>query len=83
MSINYDQVMTRLVADGYENCHGDGEHQIIVNNRGEIEFYLRREVPVAMIYDRLVANYGNHEEHTDLDSLMADVERTWSKKEFD
>lgn len=74
--------MQRLIADGYENCHGDGAHTLIVNNRGEIEFTSFGKVPTARIYDRLVVGYGDHSDHTDIESLMDDVKRTWTKEEF-
>jgi hypothetical protein len=75
-----EDIMNRLVAEGYENCHYDGSTQIIVNNRGEVELMYGE----AQIYDRLAPwpGYGNHKSHMDIDSLFADINATWAKAEF-
>lgn len=74
-----EDIMNRLVAEGYENCHYDGSCQIIVNNRGEVEL----EYGEARIYDRLSPwpGYGNHPYRTDIDLLFQDINTTWEKKE--
>ena len=79
--ITYEAVMQRLLAEGYENVHGDGYHQIIVNNRGEIEFDYYGKVPRAQLYDRLVPGYGDHFNLSDIDMLFADIALTWTKEE--
>lgn len=78
MAITYEQIMERLLAEGYENVHGHGT-QIIVNNRGEIDLYDGE----ATISDRLTRKpgYGNHESFHDINELFADIMATWPKFE--
>lgn len=81
-NITYEAVMQRLQVEGYENVHGDGRNQIIVNNRGEIEFFSFEDQPTtAKLFDRLTPGYGNHFALPDIDMLFADISFTWTKEE--
>jgi hypothetical protein len=70
-------IMKALRAAGFENCHFDGQDQIIVNNRGEIELF---DFNSATIHNRLVKN-GPRLEYKTLESLMEEVKKTWAAKE--
>lgn len=76
--MNLQDIMDKLVAAGFENCHVSDGCQIIVNNRGEIDLDSNGE---ATIFDRLTPGYGNHRPTSDLDQLLTTVQVTWSKKE--
>lgn len=81
-TVTYEAVMKRLQDEGYENCHGDGHNQIIVNNRGEIEFSYHCDAkPSAQLFDRLTPGYGDHLKLADIDMLFADISLTWTKAE--
>jgi hypothetical protein len=73
------EILNRLIAEGYENCHTDG-HQIIVNNRGEIEPCIEG---AWQIYSRF-PNIGWVDPVTmitNIDILFAQIEQIWTKKE--
>jgi hypothetical protein len=78
MAITIDQVMQKLADEGYENFRKYDETQIIVNNRGEIDFYDGK----AKIYSRVTpGGIGDRESITNINELMLIVKANWTRKE--
>jgi len=68
-------IIERLTAEGYTNCHIVGNKQILLPGLGEVELAYGE----ARIFDAKYAwpGYGNHTCHKTIDDLFADINTTW------
>jgi hypothetical protein len=81
MAINIDDVMQYLAREGYENFSKYDDTQIIVNNRGEIDF----QDGLATIYSRITPREtkgpGDRKPCSHINELMLVVKANWTRKE--
>ena len=78
MAISIEQIMARLQAEGYENCHRDSDYQVIVNNRGEID---SNDGEKWTVFTRIGKHRSEFPYTDDINELFRQIEAEWPKYE--